>query len=470
MRLSPILLATAALSGLLSACTVGPDYQRPTVALTPTYAAPVAVQEADVTWWRQFNDPLLDRIVDRVLAQNLDIAAAGARIAQARAAARASGAAMLPTVGATGSAQSASQSLHSPFGAAANTLGFPRGYELYEVGAQASWEIDLFGGLTRERQAAHASLGASTADEAAVRLSVVAEAVDGYLQLRGLQARLSVAERQLEVRRSLVSLIRQRVGEGVSADRDLNRSLGEAQGVEASLSPLRAGIAGQINRLDVLMGTQAGTGRADLSPLAPIPAALLPSGSANPAELMRRRPDVVAAERRVAAANARIGAAMSDYYPKLSLNGLLGLASVGTSALFSGGAVQASGGAGLRWRLFDFGRIDAEVAGAKGRETEALALYRSSVLHATEDVENAFVRLSEGRTEVAVLEQQVASLGLARRQAQSAYESGAVALLDVLDADRALLDASDRLQQARAQEARASVAAVRALGGGYREI
>lgn len=465
MRLIPVLLATAA----LSACTVGPDYRRPAIALTPAYVTPAVVQAADDRWWQRFGDPLLDRIIDRVLAQNLDIAAAGARIAQARAAARVSDAARLPGVDATGSAQSASQSLHSPFGAAAGKLDFPRGYELYEAGVQASWEIDLFGGLTREHQAARAGLDAVTADAAAVRLSTVAEAVDAYLQLRGLQARLSVAERQLVVRRSLVALIRQRVEQGVSADRELNRALGEAEGVEAALAPLRAGIAGQINRLGVLMGVQAGSYGADLSRPVALPGALVASGDANPAELLRRRPDVVAAERRLVAANARIGAAVSSYYPKLSLTGLLGLASVGTSSLLAGDAVQASGGLGLRWRLFDFGRVDAEVAGAKGKEAEAIALYRSAVLHATEDVENALVRLGEGRTEVVALERQVAALRQARAQTQSAYDGGAVALLDVLDADRALLDAADRLEQARAQEARASVAAIRALGGGYEE-
>lgn len=466
MRLASLLLLTTA----LSACTVGPDYQRPATVLTPTYATPVATQAADATWWHRFDDPLLDRIVDKVLAQNLDIAAASARIAQSRAAAKAAGAALLPAIGAAGSASSASQSLHSPFGAAANQLGFPRGYELYELGAQASWEIDLFGGLARQRQAAVAGLQASTADEAAVRLSVVAETVDAYLQLRGLQARLDVAERQLAVQRALTDLIRQRVVQGLSADRDLNRAMGDAEGVEASLVPLRMAIAGQVNRLDVLMGQQAGSGRADLFSATPIPAAIIPTGSANPADLMRRRPDVVAAERRVAAANARIGAALADYYPKLSLGGLLGFASVGTAALFAGDAVQASGGLGLRWRLFDFGRVDAEVAGARGGEAEALALYRSTVLHATEDVENAFVRLAEGRNEVTTLERQVAVLRQARAQAQSAYESGAVALIELLDADRMLLAASDRLVEARAGEARASVAAIRALGGGYQEV
>lgn len=459
-----LLLATS-----LSACAVGPDYVRPQVALRPAYAAPVQIATPDAAWWHRFDDPLLDRIVTRVLAQNLDIAAAGARIEQARAAAKGAGAALLPGGDVGASAETASQSLHSPFGAAAHQLGFPRSYDLYQVGAQASWEVDLFGGLSRQQQAARAEAAGADADAAAVRLSVVAEAVDAYLQLRGLQARLTVAERQRDVQHSLVALIRQRVGQGVSAERELQRALGEEEGVAASIPPLRAAIAGQMNRLDVLMGAQAGTWRAELATVGAIPRGPDPSGSANPAELMRRRPDVVAAERRLAAANARIGAAMASYYPHLSLSGVLNFVRLGTSSLFTGDAVQASAGAGLRWRLFDFGRIDAEVAQAKGKEAEALALYRSSILHATEDVENAFVRLGEGRTEVTTLERQVAALRVARTQTQAAYESGAVALLDVLDADRALLDASDRLEQARALEARASLAAIRALGGGFEE-
>jgi outer membrane protein TolC len=184
---------------------------------------------------------------------------------------------------------------------------------------------------------------------------------------------------------------------------------------------------------------------------------------------MRRRPDIAAAERRLAASNARIGVAVADYYPHVSLTGLLGVASVGTGTLFTGNGVQASGGAGLRWRLFDFGKVDAEVAGARGHEAEALALYRGTVLRATEDVETSLTRLAEGRAEIASREAQVAALTRSRDQARQAYQQGVLALVDVLDADRALLEASDRLASAQAGAARASVAAIRALGGGWQE-
>ncbi|KEQ53543.1 efflux transporter outer membrane subunit [Sphingobium chlorophenolicum] len=466
MRTLSILLLSLSVGG----CATGPAYHRPDVRLTEQFSAQPSLQQAKTDWWREFNDPLLDRIVDRALAQNLDLAVAAARVAQARAAAGAAGAALLPTLDGGASAAANRQSTHSSIGRVAQRLGMPRNYEQYDVGAQASWEIDLFGGLSGERRAARAEYAGNLADQEAVRLSVVAEVVDAYLNMRGLQAQLAVAEKQVGIESSLVDLIRQRVGQGIAAERELNRVLGEQRGVEASIAPLRAGIAAQMNRLDILMGQQAGTDRAELSIAAATPGALLPRGDANPAELLRRRPDIVAAERRLVAANARIGAAMAEYYPHLTLSGLFDVISLGTSNLFTGGSVQASGGAGIRWRLFDFGRIDADVAQARGREAEALARYRSSVLRATEDVETALVQLSEGRVQIDKLEQQVAALTIARDQARHAYENGAVALLDVLDADQAVLDASSRLEQARAGVARASVAAIRALGGGYREI
>jgi len=233
------------------------------------------------------------------------------------------------------------------------------------------------------------------------------------------------------------------------------------------MAPLRASIEAQLNRLDVLLGEQPGRNRSLLIEAAPIPDAPVPAGSAAPADLLRRRPDVIAAERRVAASNAQIGQAIAEYYPRISLSGLVGVASLTTGDLFTRDALQASGGAGLRWRLFDFGRIDAEVAAARGRRAEALAAWRGSVLSAAEDVETALARLAEAHRERASLEAQVAALTKAREQARQAYESGVTGLINVTDADRQLLAASDHLVQARGDEARQAVFAYRALGGGW---
>lgn len=457
-----LLLATA-----LSACTVGKDYERPQVALSRSYAARVPFAPAADRWWTAFQDPKLDALVEHALAQNLDLAAAAARVDQARAAATAAGAALLPGSVASGSVDRVHQSLRTPVGGVARMLGLPRDYTLYQLGAQASWELDLFGGLRRGREAARADLGSAEAEAAAVRLAITAETVDAYLQLRGLQARLAVATRQLETEGRLLDLVRQQVAHGLVAEREFDRVHGEKEGIEASLSPLRAAIQAQINRLALLTGRQAGIDADGLALAGAIPAAPDPSGSAQPSELMRRRPDIVAAERRLAAASARVGVALAEYYPRISLNGLFGVASLGTAGLFTGDAVQASGGGALRWRLFDFGRVDADVAGARGHEAEALARYRASVLRATEDVETALTRLAESRTEIAIRIRQVDALTRSRDKTRQAYQGGVLALVAVLDADRALLEASDRLAAARAEAARASVAAMRALGGGW---
>lgn len=463
MRLLPVLLAATA----LSACTLGKDFEPPSVELASSYSAPTRIAPAEERWWKRFGDSTLEALVDRALSQNLDIAAAMARVDQARAAARGAGAALLPTVDANASADGVHQSLRTPVGGVSDRLGLPRDYSLYQLGGQASWELDLFGALRRGREAARAELGGAQAEAAAVRLSISAETVEAYLQLRGLQARYEVASRQLDTERKLSDLVRQQVDQGLVAERELHRIIGEKEGLEASLAPLRAAIRAQINRLDVLTGQQAGLDPAGLGTIRGIPEAPDPSGSVEPAGLMRRRPDVVAAERRLAAASTRIGVAMAEYYPRISLSGLLGVASVGTGGLFTGKAVQANGGGVLRWRLFDFGRVDAEVATAKGREAEALAQYRASILRATEDVENALSRLAEARTEIVIRKREVAELIRSRDQARQAYEGGVLALVAVLDADRALLDASDRLAVARAEAARASVSATRALGGGW---
>ncbi len=462
-----VLLATTALAG----CAVGPTYHRPPLALTSAFLAAPQIDTAasvDGDWWRGFGDPLLIRLIDQALAENTDLAEARARVAQSRAVAQAAGAAVLPSLDARSGVATVSQSRQTAVGQVTAALGLPRGYTAYDAGAQASWELDLFGGLRRGREAARAERDATIASSGAVKVAVAAETADAYLTLRALQARLGVAEQQARNQSLLVDLVRQRFDQGVAAEREVNRASAALDGVRASAAPLRAGIAAQMNRLDVLVGEQPGSNHAALGAAGAIPAAPAPAGSAAPGDLLRRRPDVVAAERRLAASSARIGVAVADYYPHVSLSGLLGVASLGPAALFTGGAVEASAGAGLRWRLFDFGRVDAEVAQARGAAAEALAAWRGSVLHAAEDVETALTRLAEAHVERAALERQVAALTAARGQAQDAYRGGVVGLIDVTDADRELLAAADRLAAVRGDEARAAVAAYRALGGGWR--
>lgn len=456
----------------LTACAVGPSYQRPNVALPEAFRKGEHIvanpaRTLDVTWWEGFHDPVLSQVIQRTLDQNLDLAAAAARVSEARAAAELAGAALLPQGRIGASASSVHDSLTSPIGEVAHAVGAPRNYQTYSAGAQASWELDLFGSLRRGREAAGAEAQAAEVSQVAIRVAISAEAADAYLELRGLQAQLRLADSQEATQAHLAELVQMRVGEGVSSDREFQRAVGELERVRALKPALRAAIDAQIYRLDVLMGTPAGTHYDELTLAANQPSPPAPVGSLSPADLMQRRPDIVIAEHHLVAANARIGAAVAEYYPHVTFNGLAGFESVDTGSLFTSAAQQSGALVGLRWRLFDFGRVDFEVAKARGREQEALAAYRGAVLHATEDVEAALSKFVESRSEGAVLKRQIDSLTRAREEAQTAYEGGVLPLIEVLDADRDLLAARDQLAAARANEARAAVASFRALGGGW---
>lgn len=458
----------------VSGCAVGPDYHAPSTTLEAFHnLGAVETRKTGARppldrWWAGFDDPALTRIVQRALDQNLDLAAAVARVEQARAAARESGAQLLPTVDLTGQAAKLRQSLESPIGALArNYPGYNRNQTLYDTGVGASWEIDLFGGLRRGAEAASAEAEAAEADRLGTRILVAADAAEAYFQIRGDQARIAVAEAQVVTDERLLELIRLRFAKGLAADREPAQAEALLSQARASLQPLRIDLEAQLNRLDVLMGVQPGTYASELRTPTAIPAVPGISGGDDAGDMLRRRPDVIAAERRLASANARIGEAVSEYYPKVSISGLLGFESMNADHLFKAATFQPDAVAGLRWRLFDFGKIDAEVAQARGANAEALARYRQSILHAAEDVEDAFMTLvqSEAHTQELLIE--VAALTRARDSSQLAYQGGAINLTDVLDADRQLLQAQDELARTRADAAKAAVSAFRALGGGW---
>jgi outer membrane protein TolC len=266
---------------------------------------------------------------------------------------------------------------------------------------------------------------------------------------------------------NLLVLVQARMRSGLATNRELAQSQALVLQARATVPPLRSELATQLNRLDVLMGVQPGTYAKELVTSSQTFSVPTISDTSGPASLLRRRPDVIAAERKLAASNARIGEAISEYYPKVSLGGLLGFESLKSGDLFSANAFQPQAVIGLHWRLFDFGRVDAEVAQAKGANAEALAEYRHSMLRATEDVENAIVILTELEQQRIQVAQEVEAHKVAREAAQDAYKGGAVSLVEVLDEDQLLLTARDQLAQLHANDARAAVATFRALGGGW---
>ncbi|MGC0782236.1 efflux transporter outer membrane subunit [Pantoea agglomerans] len=461
-------------SGLLAGCAVGPDYHRPDVPLPDRYQS--AMQQRSATrpanfavWWEGFNDPLLSRLVSDALARNLDIAQASARMAQARAGLGAATAALLPSGNVSGQASRAYQSVETPLGQVlSSTPDYNRYGNAYETNLNAGWEIDLFGGLRRGRQSALADYQASEAGVAATRLAVAAQTADIYITLRGLQARLAIADAQVRTRQELLEKVQLLHSKGVAPEYQVRQSEGELAQVQATVPELLTGIDAAINALDVMLGTPAGTHRTELTSAGTIPQAPLITSTGTPGDLLRRRPDIIVAERHLAASSARIGVAISEYYPKFSLSALLGSATaVSGDNLFSSGASQSAGVLGLRWRLFDFGRINAQIDQAKGQEAEALAAYRLSVLRATEDVENAFSALVNRENQTATLVKGEAALASARQSSFVAFRQGTASLIDVLHNDETLLQISDARAQAQTESARAAVATFRALGGGW---
>nr|WP_294839878.1 efflux transporter outer membrane subunit [uncultured Methylotenera sp.] len=470
-------------AGFITSCAVGPDYKKPDIAFSNQYIGQTQLEKrkaqsnvelanADLaTWWDGFSDPLLSRYVRLALEQNLNIAQATARIAQAKSGLGAAHAALLPSANVSAQAIRNHQSLETPLGQLLNsTPGYDRNANLYEANLNASWELDIFGGLRREQEAALAEYQAAKAGAIATQLSVAAQTSDIYITIRGLQSRLDISKRQFETQQQLLSKVNMLYSRGLASRLQVQQVKGAVAQVKAVIPVLESALDASMNALDVMLGVAPGTYRAELEKVGPIPVAPQISSIGSPADLLRRRPDLIVAERRLAAANAKIGVAISEYYPKLALSALIGTATaISGGNLFSSAANQAAGVVGLRWRLFDFARINAQIDQAKGQEAEALAAYRQSALRATEDVENAISALVKREEQTEALLEGEQSLSQARKSSFVAYQKGVVSLIEVLHADENLLRTSDAKAQAQTESARSAVATFKALGGGWEE-
>ena len=464
------------LSMFLQGCSVGPKYKAPPppgAELAPFHNKLEAPNSREMPapsldeWWNGFKDPMLVTIVQRALSQNLDLAASLERVNQSRAVALGAGAKLFPTGELDASSTAVHQSLEGNLGKIArNDPAFRRNIHEYTVGPAASWELDVAGGIRHNAAAARDEVQAAEANRIGTRIIIAADAADTYLQVRGYQARIAIAKSQIETDEHLLKLVRNRYEAGAATKREIEQSQALLQQARSTLPPLRLALEKQLNRLDVLMGAQPGAYAHELDTVTPVPS--IPSiANQEPTDVLRRRPDIIAAERRLAASNERIGVALAEYYPKISLAGALGFDSLNSGSLFTSGGFQPAAVAGLRWRLFDFGRVNAEVKQARGVNAEALVDYRQAVLKAAEDVENAVASLSETEAYSVEVQAEVRSLTRARDLSQDAYRAGSITLTDVLDADRQLLTAQDQLAANRADAARAAVGVFRSFGGGW---
>ena len=458
----------------LTACTVGPNYKRPNISLPEQYiGTPLKSSndnsKADIAvWWQSFNDPQLTRYVTLALKQNLDLTQAYTRVTQAQAGLSAANASLQPigTVGAQ--AAKVYQSVETPLGQVLNSMpDFDRHGSSYDANLSANWELDIFGGLRRDREAALANYQSSNAGASAVRLMVAAQTANIYINIRGLQSRLDIAHQQLQTQQQLLSKINLLYSKGLASEFQVKQAKANVAQVQAVIPVLGMNLDIAMNALDVMLGTVPGTHRAELAEVKSIPVIPQITETGTPRDLLRRRPDLIMAERQLAASNARIGSAIAEYYPKVSLGGLIGSATTTSRNLFSSGANQAAGLLGLRWRLFDFGRINAQIQLAKGREAEMLAAYKLAVLKATEDVENSLSTLSKRQDQLIALQDGENALKHAQKIALIAYQKGINSQIEVLQADSKAQQFSDAKAQAQTDSALAAVAVYKSLGGGW---
>lgn len=454
-----LLLALAALAGC---AVVGPDYQSPEAQVPARWSATRETRAPQpdtlARWWREFDDPELEALVTEALQANLDLAAAQARLREARARRRLAGAELAPSVEVSGSAARTRSSGESGAGATR---------ELYRAGFDANWEVDLFGGLRRGVEAAEADVGASLERLHDTQVSLLAELALNYVDLRTAQRRLAVTEESVRARNETLALTRWRFEAGLVSELDVAQATTDLETTRAALPALRNAASQARHRLAVLLGRAPGELEERLGGRRAIPLAARELFVGIPADVVRQRPDVRATERDLAASTARLGQAQAARYPALTLSGSLGLEALTLGALASDEGLTHSLLAGVTAPLLDAGRIEANVEAQDARVEQARLAWQSSVLTALEEVENALVEVDNNGVRRERLTQAAASAREALQLAEQRYASGLVDFLTVLDGQRTLLALEDDLASTTGQLAGAQIRTYKALGGGW---
>ncbi|WP_343350122.1 TolC family protein [Pseudomonas sediminis] len=454
--------APALLTLALSACAVGPDYRAP--ATEPARFKALEAAEYDrsrfeATWWQQFDDPTLNQLVQRSLADNRELRVAFNRLRAARAIRDDVANDRLPTVTSRASGE---------FGKAQQppTTDERVRQERYDLGLDMAWEVDLFGRIQRQLEASEARLEVAEADYYQLQVSLIAELVDAYGTLRGAQLRERIARDNLKNQQHSRAITEQLRDAGVGTELDVLRADARLADTEASLPQLQAQQVRAQNRIATLLGQRPEQLQIDLSPKPlPVIAKALPIG--NPGELLRRRPDIQAAERQLAAATAEVGVATADLFPRVSLSGFLGF-TAGRGSLLGASAARAWGVApSISWAAFDLGSVRARLRGAEAEADGALAQYEQQVLLALEESENAFSDYGKRQQRLIALVRQAEASRAAADQAAIRYREGTTDFLVLLDAERERLAAEDAQAVAEVELYSGIVAIYKALGGGW---
>ena len=454
------LIVLSLLAALVASCGVRRPYTAPSVApaaLINANTALVGRQPFDPRWWSQFADPVLDTLIVQALASNHDVRIAVARLDQASAFVDESTLDRYPHVTVGGSVDRRDQA----------QPGFrdqPQVVTTYRAGADAFWELDLFGRIRSQILSASANAQSFEAVLDDVRVSLVAEVATNYFVLRGLQHQLAVAERNLTNQRESLRLTIVRRDAGIGEEQDVASAAARVAGTEATVPPLRSALAGRQHRLAVLVGARPGALTVDLAARAYPPlAGTLAIG--DPEVLLRRRPDVRAAERRLASVTATEGVAVADLYPRITIRGFLGFLA-GRGSLFGTADSRAYAVTpALSWAAFDLGGAKARLRGAEASTRETLAAFEATVLRALEETENALVRYREDQERLVKLADQARESTRAASIARVRYREGAIDFLGLLDAERTELQAEDAVAVAEADVFVSVVGLYKSLGG-----
>jgi len=457
-------ILTPLAAAILASCAVGPDYHAPETksadkfdGIEPTYST----QNGVSTFWKTFDDAKLDQLVDEATKSNYDVRIALSRVAEARALRRDSAFDLAPSINAGGGYTK------TKFAQDQAIAGTPRHNELYDAGFDAFWELDFFGRVRRGLEASDAELGAVEAAERDALVIVTAEVTRTYFELRGFQQQLDVARRNVVNQQSTLDLAQARLEAGSGTEFDTARAQSQLSTTMGTIAPLEAAVARSIHRLSVLVGREPGALRAELVPPHDLPAlpGIVPVG--DPAGMLRRRPDIQVAERQLAGDTARIGVAVADLFPRVTFTGSVGYVSATSGGLGDSGSEAYTIAPGISWAIFDLGHVQARIAASKAHREGALLQYEKTVLNALEETENSLVTHARARERLvhdeAAFKASTTAAGLARVR----YENGASDFLQVLDAERTLLETEDQLARSRTEAATSLIAVYKALGGGW---
>jgi outer membrane protein, multidrug efflux system len=479
MRKAAILLVMT-----LAGCATSPAYREPAVQVPPAFretqdtigarfvplaidttAKPLPASEralAQAEFWRELGDTTLNRLLDELSRQNLDVRAAQARVRGARAARFASALDLAPTI--TASAAYTRQRISTASFPITEGGRFPD-QDIWDAGFDASWELDLFGRLRRTLQAQGALVTATREDLRDVQVSLSAELARAYFDLRGSQEQLAVAERNAENQRRTLEVTRQRLEAGRGTAFDTERALAQLNFTLATIPALQSRVADAQYQVGVLVGRPPAAVANELKLAVALPDFPKEVAVSSPDSVVRRRPDVSAAERQLAAERAFVGAAKADYLPRLSVGGSAGYSADKLGGLGDNGTFRYAVGPVLSWPFLNLGRVKAGVDAAQARRAEAEAQYNQTVLRALQEVESALIAYRTSRARVERVQDAALASERAAELARLRFSGGVADFLAVLDAERTQLDAENQLAQSRTDAATAYAALYKALGG-----